>query len=331
MPSDQTALHLPEQEIPVPKSLSLQGQAYLAAAATRIAAMSVALNSGAQDRLDPVSQGAAAALGFLRPLAARFKGDTKTIELPSGARLYRVSPEGRSGRLREVAFFDIHGGGFITGGGEMCQLLAKLRAMDYGAEVFAVDYRLLPEHPYPAGLDDCLAAYREVLMIYSPTTLVVGGSSAGGNLAAALMLRARDEGLPLPAALLLLTPALDMTLAGDTLVTNRFLDVNLYGGVTYLPTYAGIENPAHPYVSPLFGDLTKGWPPTLLMSGTRDLLLSDTVRMHRALRRAGVRAELHVTEAGPHGGFMGAGAPEDAEIMAECRRFIFSGWGLKSP
>jgi acetyl esterase/lipase len=145
------------------------------------------------------------------------------------------------------------------------------------------------------------------------------------------MLRARDEGLPLPAALLLLTPALDLTLAGDTLVTNRFLDVNLYGGVTYLPTYAGIENPAHPYVSPLFGDLTKGWPPTLLMSGTRDLLLSDTVRMHRALRRAGVRAELHVTEAGPHGGFMGAGAPEDAEIMAECRRFIFSGWGLKSP
>src|SRR6202007_6957 len=107
-------------------------------------------------------------------------------------------------------------------------------------------------------------------------------------------------------------------------------DVNLYGGSPEGPSaYAGTTDPRTPYLSPLFGDFTKGWPPTLLTTGTRDLLLSDTVRMHRALRKAGVPAELHVMEAGPHGGFMGA-APEDREIMAEVRRFTYSAWGLMS-
>jgi monoterpene epsilon-lactone hydrolase len=82
----------------------------------------------------------------------------------------------------------------------------------------------------------------------------------------------------------------------------------------------------HPYISPIFGTF-ENWPPTILFSGTRDLLLSDTVRMHRALRRAGVRAELHVVEAGPHGNFQGM-APEDAEIMAENKSFLFELWRI---
>jgi len=325
MSADETALHLPAQDIPVPQSLSPQAQAYLGAAATRIAAMS-------RQPAAPQSQdaAAAAALQFLRPLAAHFKGTSETIALPHGAKLYRVVPEGRAGRVLELAYFDIHGGGFTSGGGEMCEVLAKLRASEYGVQVFAVDYRLAPEHPFPAGLDDCIAAYREVLKLVQPANLVVAGASAGGNLAAALLLRARDEGLPLPAALLLPTPALDMTRAGDTYRTNRLLDVNLHGGAADGPqAYAASHDPKDPYLSPLFGDFAKGWPPTLLTSGTRDLLLSDTVRMHRALRRAGIEAELHVSEASPHGGFMGANAPEDAKIMAECRRFVRRAWKLE--
>ncbi|WP_436054231.1 alpha/beta hydrolase fold domain-containing protein [Phenylobacterium sp. LjRoot225] len=251
------------------------------------------------------------------------------MALPSGGELHRANPEARRGRLAEVAYFDIHGGGFVAGGGEMCALTAKLKAADYGAEVFSVDYRMLPDHPYPAALDDCMAAYAEVLKSYPASAVVVAGASAGGNLAAGLMLRARDEGVPLPAGLLLLTPALDLTLAGDSHQTNRYLDVNLYGGADFIRSHAGAEDLEHPYVSPLFGNFALGWPQTFLMTGTRDLLLSDTVRMHRALRCAGVTAELHVMEAGPHGGFMGA-APEDAEIMAEARRFTYSAWGIPS-
>ena len=133
----------------------------------------------------------------------------------------------------------------------------------------------------------------------------------------------------MPAAVLLQTPALDMTQSGDSYQTNRWLDVNLHGGGGDGPRqYLADTDPTHPYISPLFGDFDRGWPPTLLTTGTRDLLLSDTVRMHRALRRAGVRAELHVAEASPHGGFMGANAPEDAETIAECRRFVYSAWGI---
>ena len=322
MPDDETALHLPAQTIPVPKSISPQAQAFLAAAARRIAAQSQPGGKG-----EDIAAQAAAVVAHLRPAAERFQGEFKTIELPGGAKLYRVTPADRPGRRAEVAFLDIHGGGFVAGGGEMCRLLAKLRAMDYGVEILSVDYRLLPQHPYPAPLDDCLAAYREALKYYQPSSLAVGGASAGGNLAAALLLRARNEGLPLPASLLLQTPALDMTRSGDTYQTNRFLDVTLYGlGDDGLGYGAGHEL-RDPYISPLFGSLSPGWPPTILTTGTRDLLLSDTVRMHRALRRAGVKADLLLTEAGPHGGFMGQ-APEDAEILAECRRFIYAAWGL---
>jgi len=323
MSDDETALHLPAQTIPVPKSISAQGQAFLAAAARRITAESKA---GGGKGHDTVAQ-AAAAVAYLRPAADRFQGEFGTIELPGGAKLYRATPADRPGRRAEVAFLDIHGGGFVAGGGEMCQLLARLRAMDYGVEVLSVDYRLLPQHPYPAPLDDCLAAYREALKYYKPSSLAVGGASAGGNLAAALLLRARDEGLPLPTSLTLQTPALDMTRSGDTYQTNRYLDVTLYGGAEGGPGYGAGRELKDPYISPLFGSLSAGWPPTILTTGTRDLLLSDTVRMHRALRRAGLQADLLVTEAGPHGGFMGQ-APEDTEVLAECRRFMYAALGL---
>jgi acetyl esterase/lipase len=327
MTSDDAALQLPAQTIPVPNSISTQGQAYLAAAAKRLSAQR-ASNPVKEPAPDQRAQ-VAAAVQFLRPLASRFAGSVDAIVLPSGAKLYRMTPEGRTGRLSDVAYVDIHGGGFTSGGGEMCELLAKIRASDYGAEIYAVDYRLVPEHPFPAGLDDCVAAYEEILKHYDAGKLVLAGASAGGNLAAALLLLARDRGLPLPAAVLLQTPALDLTQSGDSYRTNRWLDVNLYGGGGDGPSlYAAGTDPLHPYVSPLFGDFNKGWPPTILTTGTRDLLLSDTVRMHRALRRAGVRAELHVAEASPHGGFMGANAPEDAEVVAECRRFVYSAWGI---
>lgn len=313
---DPTALRIPAQIIPVPTTISPEAQAFLANAAKAITAQEL---SGQQP--DPNAQ-QEAALPFLRRMIENFAGKEETIDLPHGTKLYCATPPNLTGRLGKVAYFDIHGGGFIVGGGEMCKLRTTMRAMDFGMKVFSVDYRLLPDHPYPNALNDCMAAYREILKRVDAADLVIGGSSAGGNLAAALMLRARDEGLPLPAGLLLLTPGLDMTQASDSYRTNRYLDVNLHGGAADMPyQYAAAAAKTDPYVSPIYGDFSKGWPPTILSSGTRDLLLSDTVRMHRALRRAGIDAELHITEAGPHGGFMGT-APEDREILGECKRFI---------
>jgi acetyl esterase/lipase len=177
-----------------------------------------------------------------------------------------------------------------------------------------------PDHLYPAALDDCIAVYRALLEVRAPERIVVGGGSAGGNLAAALMLRAHDEGLPLPAALVLLTPEADLTESGDSFHTNLGIDPVLQTSLgESIGLYAGEHDLTHPYLSPLFGDLTP-FPPTFVQGGTRDLFLSNSVRMHRKLRAAGVEAELHVWEGMPHGGFFGA--PEDAEIGAELRRFL---------
>ena len=132
-------------------------------------------------------------------------------------------PDGLGADDRRL-YLDIHGGEFIYGAGESCRAMAIGAAKRVGARVWSVDYRMPPDHPYPAGLDDCLTVYRALLEDHRPEELVVGGASAGGNLAAALLLRARDEGLPLPAGAVLMTPGSDLTASSDSLQTNLGLD-----------------------------------------------------------------------------------------------------------
>lgn len=219
------------------------------------------------------------------------------------------------------ATIDLHGGALVFGGGEASRVSACRQAEQHGVDCYGVDYRMPPEHPYPAALDDCMTAYRLVLERHAPRHIAICGRSAGGNLAAAMLLRARDEGLPMPACLVLLSPQVDLTESGDSFRTNELIDVVLPRSLmSNNLLYAGGAPLTDPYLSPLFGDL-HGFPPTFLQSGTRDLFLSNTVRMHRVLRTAGVVAELHVFEAMPHGGFMG-GTPEDQELDAEIRRFV---------
>lgn len=219
------------------------------------------------------------------------------------------------------AVIDLHGGALVVGGGEACRMSARRQADQHGVRCYGVDYRMPPEHPYPAGLDDCAAAYRHVLHGHTAGNIVICGRSAGGNLAAAMLLRAREAGLPMPGGLVLLSPQVDLTESGDSFQTNRMVDLVLPRPLrSNNLLYAGGADLADPYLSPLFADL-RGFPPTFLQTGTRDLFLSNTVRMHRALRKAGVETELHVFEAMPHGGFMG-GTPEDQELDAEVRRFV---------
>ncbi|MCM3882969.1 alpha/beta hydrolase [Frankia sp. R82] len=217
-------------------------------------------------------------------------------------------------------YLSLHGGALILGGGEVCRLMGSITAMTSAMITWAVDYRMPPRHPFPAALDDCVTAYRALLKERDPRDIVVGGGSAGGNLAAALLLRAKEEGLPMPSALVLITPEVDLTESGDSFHTNRDFDNIAASLMEVNQLYANGHDLAHPHLSPLFGDLA-GFPPTFLQTGTRDLFLSNTVRMHRRLRAAGIQAELHVFEAMPHGGFGGA-TPEDLELHAELRRFL---------
>ena len=237
--------------------------------------------------------------------------------------IHVATPEGSAHPQR--ACIDLHGGALLFGGGEACRVGAQQQADLYGVRCFGVDYRLPPDFPYPAALDDCLAAYRHVLSQYSPTDIVVIGRSAGGNLALATLLRGRDEGLPMPAGLVLLSPEVDLTESGDSFHTNRHVDVML--PLPLMPInqlYAGDADLTPPYLSPLFGQL-EGLPPTFLQTGTRDLFLSNAARLHRGLRRARVPVEFYLGEGMPHGGFMD-GTAEDDDLAEEIRGFIETLW-----
>jgi acetyl esterase/lipase len=228
---------------------------------------------------------------------------------------------------QDKALLYFHGGGLVALGGECVELFGRIEAAATRCRVFAVDYRNPPDHPFPAALDDCVAVYRALLDRWPAHRIVISGASGGGNLAAAVPLRLRDLGVTLPAAVGLFTPEVDLTESGDSFLTNREIDVVLRRGLpAFNALYADGHDLADPYISPLFGDFTLGFPPTFIQTGTRDLFLSNSVRIHRALRRAGIEAELHVGEAMPHGGF--GDAPEDRELRQEFRRFLarHAGW-----
>lgn len=315
-------VRLPARDIPVPSTVSPEARAVLENPPAEKFDFPAVDDVAAWRTMIAAHDGAIAAMMAGRAADAPVTVRPRDLD---GTRVYELSPDGLD-EDDERVYLDIHGGGFIWGGGELCATMAVGTAVRMAARVWAVDYRMPPDHPFPAALDDCLAAYRGLLAERSPERIIIGGASAGGNLAAALMLRARDEGLPLPAAVVLMTSAADLTEAGDSHQVNLGLDPLIPGSARQsLSLYAAGQDLRHPYLSPLNGDFTKGFPPAILTTGTRDMLLSDTVLLHRALRRAGVPAELHVTEAAGHGGFMGM-APEDQDILREIRRFADAHW-----
>lgn len=235
--------------------------------------------------------------------------------------VYEVVPKALAPGDNALALLYIHGGAFIHGSGIAGAYMGAPLTCTAGIRAFCVDYRMPPYHPFPIGLEDCVEAYRWLLDTYSPENIAVAGGSAGGGLAGSLVLKLRDLGLPLPAAVVLASPEADLMESGDTFETNIYNDVVLTRRLTEsIALYADGHDLTDPYLSPLFGDFTKGFPPTILTSGTRDAFLSNTVRMHRALLDAGIEAELHVWEAMPHGGFFGA--PEDQEVFAQQASFI---------
>ena len=303
---------VPARAIPVPKTISLEAQWFLASAIPRTEKFSWTPQS-----IDLANRFLAQRCAVLPQL---FPADITTLEL-SAAILYEITSKAVPKIHAARAVLYIHGGAYLVGGGIIAAHMALPVAAKASCKVYSIDYRMPPNHPFPAALDDALDAYRFVLERFKPQNVAVYGGSAGAGLAAALILKARDSGLPLPGAAVLHTPEADLTESGDTFETNAIIDVVLQERLTdSIALYANGHDLKDPYLSPVFGDFEKGFPPTILTSGTRDLFLSNTVILHRALRRARLEAELHVFEAMPHGGF--SGAPEDAECLAEQIRFI---------
>jgi len=312
------ALTLPARIIPVPNSISHDAQKVLEAIAMR----SVDIPPSADDREAWMRYKLDIEVNLLpsfRARAARYDVQSKQMKI-SGVNSYVSTPPTTEIRFKNKIYFDVHGGAFVVLAGEPCRAMGAAVAGNLGLKTVSVDYRMPPDHPYPAALDDCIAVYRSLVEEYGATNIVAGGNSAGGNIVLATMLRARDEGLPLPAGLALLSPEVDLTESGDTFTTNNGIDFLQRPRITAaIQLYANGYDLMNPYLSPLFGDF-RGFPRCFIQSGTRDMFLSNSVRLHRALRKVGVDAELHIWEAMPHGVFVDV--PEEAEVNMEVQQFV---------
>ena len=313
-------IRLEERTIPVPASISAEAQAHLRATPVppRQALPPISDKAGWRAWVDQVN---AQRFPLLSRISEGAEASVETVKV-GAVDVHVGTPTQLADADRDKALLYIHGGALVYCGGELVPHFALGEAHRRRFRVYAVDYRMPPDHPYPVGLDDCVEAYRFLLQTHRPENIAVYGISAGGNLAAAAALKIRDLGLPQPGAVGLFTPEVDLTETGDSFEVLAEIDCvapRKYPECNAL--YADGADLSDPYLSPLFGDFTKGYPPTFLQTGTRDIFLSNTTRLHRALRKAGIDAELHVWEAMPHGGF-GGRTPEDEEMRAEFRRFL---------
>ncbi len=218
----------------------------------------------------------------------------------------------------------LHGGGFVLGLTPLHVTMVAHLAREMGVPALLVDYRLGPEHPFPAALEDCLAAYRWLLgRGTSPDDIVVAGDSAGGNLTLAVAMKLRDAGEPLPAALACLSPAGRLTrpeevdgLAADPLLHPRALRL-------YDVSYVGSRDPREPLISPVFGDW-HGLPPLLVHAGEDEILAEDAVEIERAARAAGVDVRLEMYPRMWHVWQLYLSLPQARRSLDDIARFLGS-------
>jgi len=291
--------------VPVPTTISPEAQAFLATGA----AWAPAAGSPEQRRLIEKAQ----SLYPVRIEDAVVGGVPVRIVTPP------VVPPGKADRI----LVNLHGGGFVTDSGSMLESIpiASLTR----TKVVTVLYRLAPANKFPAAVDDVIAVYRELLKTTRPRRMALYGTSAGAILSAQSAVRMRREGLPLPAAIGFFTGLADFANPGDSLA---FFGVPGLAGAqaperhgTHDVQYLGNHDPKDPLVSPTYADLA-GFPPTLCVTGTRDLLLSGTVNFHRALVGKGVDARLVVFDAMPHAHWYMVGIPEATEALELMARFF---------
>ncbi len=202
---------------------------------------------------------------------------------------------------RHVVLY-FHGGVYVLGDAFQAAGLASQVARRARARVISVGYRLAPEHPYPAAADDALAAYQALLEGgTAPSDVAFAGESAGGGLAVATLVNARDHGLPLPAAAFVMSPYADLTLAGTTMDTKAAADplLSRENLQARIPDYTAGHDPAAGLISPVFADLS-GLPPLIIQAGTHEVLLDDAVRLARQAAVADVEVTLDITPGVPH-------------------------------
>jgi acetyl esterase/lipase len=252
---------------------------------------------------------------------------TVTQDVIEGVDVHRVAAVESDPRHDHHLFVYVHGGAFVLNGGEASLAEPIMIAHRTGMPVLSIDYRMPPSNPAPAGTDDVMAVYRKVLDEHSGRSVGLGGSSGGANMCMVTVQHAVRDGVEVPGALYLGTPGADMTETGDSVFINEGVDRTLVSYRNYVNAvrlYAGGLALGDPLISPIYGDFS-GFPPTFLVTGTRDILLSATARTHIKIREAGSVADLLVYEGIAHADYASEMAsPESHHLYSELDQFLLT-------
>jgi acetyl esterase/lipase len=243
-----------------------------------------------------------------------------------GINVYQVTPTEVDPRHKDHLFVYVHGGAFVLNAGEAGLAEPIIIAHRSKMRVLSIDYRMPPRYPTPTGRDDVVTVYQQLLKQQPAQSMALGGTSGGGNLVMATVQRLIELGLDAPGALYLGTPGTDMSKTSDSWYINEGIDrlITSYDGFVEAASrlYAGGRDLKDPLVSPLYGNVY-GFPPTFLVTGTRDALLSNTARTHIKLRQAGVVADILVYEGVSHGDYIAVmDSPESLHAFAELNAFL---------
>ena len=325
-------LEVPARVVPVPDTVSPEMQAIIARPHDPAFNDVPTTAAGWKAKVAAVANKVEAALPAIRQAL----GVAVAPTVIAGVKAFVVTPTSIPEKYRDRLLIHLHGGVRVLNPGEAGTREAILMAGFAGYKVISVDYRMPPDFPFPAALVDAVAVYRETLKTTTAASIAIFGTSAGGSLTCTTLLRAKAEGLPMPGAIAPGTPTVDLTESGDSLYTNEGID-NVLGTrdgfiEASVALYAEGRDPRDPLLSPIYGEVT-GFPPAILTSGTRDLYLSNAVRMHRKLsnavrmhrklRGAGVEAILQVWEGQSHTQYMtDITAPETKEYHDEVASFF---------
>jgi acetyl esterase/lipase len=323
--ADDTALvplQVPAKSLPVPADVSPELQRIIGA--PRNPAWNKLWKTGEEWRTAANVQAAKIVQGL--PAMRRRLHVTVRPGTMDGVRIYVVTPDVIPPEHRDKLLIHVHGGCYVLMPGESGTSEAIMMAGFGHFKVISVDYRMPPEGYFPAALDDAMTVYKAALATTDPNNVAVFGTSAGGALVLEMMLRAKREGLRLPGAIAPGTPMADVTKSGDTFYTNEMVDNVLVSRNGFCDAGTAVYARGHdfkdPLLSPVYGDM-HGFPPAILTTGTRDLLLSNTVRVHRKLRDAGVDAQLEVYEGQSHAQYQfDDRVPETREAFGEITGFF---------
>jgi monoterpene epsilon-lactone hydrolase len=244
----------------------------------------------------------------------------------AGVRVFTVTPDEIPPENQNRVLIHVHGGCYVLFPGESGTTEAIMMAGFGHFKVISVDYRMPPEAYFPAALDDAVAVYKAAAQTTNPKNVGIFGTSAGGALTLEMVLKAKQDGLPMPGAIAPGTPMSDVTKTGDTFYTNEKVDNVLVSRDGFCDAatvvYAHGHDLKDPLLSPVYGDM-HGFPPAILTTGTRDLLLSNTVRVHRKLRELGIDAQLNVFEGESHAQYQfDDRVPEAKEAFGEIASFF---------